>query len=115
MATVAVTAGQLWRRLFHIDRFIAATAGLTCQMGAHPGESAVLAAAGRQFAATIANLRYLEGSAGNILLKQDIADESLALGWGGRAPALGGPGLGVRVNEAKLEPFIVARHRITPW
>ena len=25
MATVAVTAGQLWRRLFHVDRFIAAT------------------------------------------------------------------------------------------
>jgi L-alanine-DL-glutamate epimerase-like enolase superfamily enzyme len=91
---------------------IASTAGLTCQMGAHPGESAILSAAGRQFAATTANLRYFEGSTGTILLKQDIANASVAPGWGGLAPALDGPGLGVRIDEAKLEPFISERHRV---
>lgn len=91
---------------------IAASAGLTCQMGAHPGESAILSAAGRHFATTTPNLRYLEGSAGNILLKQDIADVGMAPGYGGRAPALHGPGLGVSVNEAKLEPFVVKRVKV---
>ena len=91
---------------------IAAKAGLTCQMGAHPGESAILSAAGRQFAATTPNLRYLEGSAGAILLKQDIADRSVSPGRGGRAPALDGPGLGIVVDEAKLEQFVIDRRRL---
>jgi L-Ala-D/L-Glu epimerase / N-acetyl-D-glutamate racemase len=91
---------------------IAAEAGLTCQMGAHPGESAVLAAAGRHFATTTPNLRYLEGSAGGILLKQDIVDLGIGPGWGGRAPALRGPGLGVQVNEAKLAPFVIERRQL---
>jgi muconate cycloisomerase len=91
---------------------VAAKAGLTCQMGAHPGESAILSAAGRHFATRVPNLRYLEGSAGTILLKQDIADRSVAPGRGGRAPALDGPGLGIRVEEDKLASFVVARHRV---
>jgi muconate cycloisomerase len=91
---------------------IAAAAGLSCQMGAHPGESAILAAAGRHFATTTPNLRYLEGSAGGILLKQDIVDAGIGLGWGARAPALYGPGLGVQVNEAKLAPFVVERRLV---
>lgn len=91
---------------------IAAGAGLGCQMGAHPGESAILAAAGRHFATRVANLRYLEGSAGTILLKQDIADRNVQVGWGARAPALDGPGLGLEINRAKLEQFVVARRRV---
>lgn len=91
---------------------IAARAGLTCQMGAHPGESAILSAAGRHFAATTTGLRYIEGSAGTLLLKQDIAEERMAPGRGGRAPVLDGVGLGIRVDESKLEPFVVARHGV---
>ena len=91
---------------------VAARAGLSCQMGAHPGESAILSAAGRHFATRIANLRYLEGSAGTILLKQDIADRNVAPGWGGRADALNGPGLGLEIDRAKLEQFVVSRRRI---
>ena len=91
---------------------VAASAGLTCQMGAHPGESAILSAAGRQFATHLPTLRYLEGSAGTILLKQDIADRSVAPGRGGLAPALDGPGLGLGIIPSKLEPFVAARHRL---
>jgi muconate cycloisomerase len=83
-------------------------AGLACQLGAHPGESAILAAAGRHFATRTPVLRYLE-TPGNILLKRDIARSRLLPSRGGLAPALTGPGLGVEVEESRLEPFISSR------
>ena len=36
--------------------------GLSCQLGCQVGETAILSAAGRHFAASVAGLRYLEGS-----------------------------------------------------
>jgi len=91
---------------------IAGRAGLACQLGAHPGESAVLSAAGRHFAARTANLRYVEGSAGMLLLKRDIAAQRVVPGRGGYAPMFRGPGLGIRIDEARLEPLITARRRV---
>lgn len=92
---------------------IATAAGMRCQLGAQVGESAILSAAGRQFATRIENLRYFEGSAGRILLKQDIADRELAPGRGGCAPALDGPGLGIHVDEEKFARFVTARHVVS--
>ncbi|MCC7105140.1 MAG: hypothetical protein IT307_08370 [Chloroflexi bacterium] len=92
---------------------IASSAGMRCQMGAQVGESAVLSAAGRHFAARTGNLRYFEGSAGSILLKQDIADRELAPGRGGKATDLKGPGLGVRINEAKFARYVTAEHIVS--
>jgi muconate cycloisomerase len=90
---------------------IAAEAGLACQLGTHPGESVILAAAGRQFATRTRALRYLE-TPGNILLKRDVARDRLLPRRGGLAPALSGPGLGVEVEDSRIEPFICSRRRV---
>lgn len=84
---------------------IAADAGLACVVGAQVGESGILSAAGRHLASTIEGLRYVEGSAGRLLLKEDLIRERVLWGWGGRARTHGGPGLGVRVKETTLRKY----------
>jgi len=76
-------------------------AGLFCIVGAQVGESGILSAAGRHLAACI-QPRYLEGSAGRLLLKQDLTEESVLPGWGGRGRSFEGDGLGVQVREELL-------------
>lgn len=83
---------------------IAAQAGLECIVGAQVGESGILSAAGRSLAAAIAP-RHVEGSAGRLLLREDLTVENVLPGWGGRARPYEGPGLGVRVRED-----VLARH-----
>jgi muconate cycloisomerase len=80
---------------------VAEEAGLFCIVGAQVGESGILSAAGRHLAASI-QPRYLEGSAGRLLLKEDLTEERMLPGWGGRARSLDGPGLGVHVREGLL-------------
>lgn len=80
---------------------IAAEAGLVSVVGAQVGESAILSAAGRHLAVAIAP-RHVEGSAGRLLLREDLGAEDVLPGWGGRARAPRGPGLGVRVREETL-------------
>jgi len=80
---------------------IGADAGITCIVGAQVGESAILSAAGRHLAAHI-GARYVEGSAGRLLLKSDISAMRVLPGWGGRARPARGSGLGVPVDEAAL-------------
>jgi muconate cycloisomerase len=92
---------------------IAREAGLTCQLGAQVGESGILTAAGR-LVATVADappFRYLEGSDNSFLLRHDLTYENLTVRPGGRAPALSAPGIGVRVNPARLERL--ARQHVT--
>ncbi|MHC4251580.1 MAG: mandelate racemase/muconate lactonizing enzyme family protein [Planctomycetota bacterium] len=84
---------------------LAASAGVGIQLGCQVGESAILSAAGRHVAAHLDGLRFVEGSYGTHLLVEDIADEDLTFGHGGRAPVLTGPGLGVTIRED-----LVARH-----
>jgi muconate cycloisomerase len=80
---------------------LAADAGLTVIVGAQVGESGLLSAAGRHLAACTAP-RYLEGSAGRLLLREDITRERVLPGRGGRARPHTGPGLGVTVREDVL-------------
>jgi L-Ala-D/L-Glu epimerase / N-acetyl-D-glutamate racemase len=75
--------------------------GVMSIVGAQVGETAILSAAGRQLAA-IVRPRYLEGSAGSILLRTDIARERTLPRRGGRARASEAPGLGVAGDEARL-------------
>jgi muconate cycloisomerase len=84
---------------------IAADNGLTCVVGAQVGESGILSAAGRHLAASLPAVRYLEGSAGRLLLKEDLTAENVLPGWGGRARPFAGPGLGVRVQESVLRKY----------
>jgi muconate cycloisomerase len=67
------------------------------------GETAVLSAAGRHFAASVAGLRYLEGSYDRHLVRAALGTRDLTFGWGGWAPALPGPGLGIRLDPAAVE------------
>ncbi len=77
-------------------------AGLGYQLGCHPGESGILSAAGRHWATQVSGIRFVEGSYDRHLMKYLITHEDITFGYGGWAPALQSPGLGVRVNEARL-------------
>ena len=85
---------------------IASGAGLAVVVGAQVGESGLLSAAGRHLAACVAP-RYLEGSAGRLLLRRDITRERVLPGRAGRARPHAGAGLGVTVKAD-----VLARHMI---
>lgn len=82
---------------------VANQAGLGYQLGCHVGESGILSAAGRHFATSVADIRYLEGSYDRFLVKQPLTVEKLSFGRGGLAPALTGPGLGITVDKDALK------------
>jgi muconate cycloisomerase len=85
---------------------IAEAAGLDVVVGAQVGESGILSAAGRHFAAAITP-RYVEGSGGSLLLKEDLTEERMVPGRGGRAKRFTGPGLGVHVVEETFARYQV--------
>jgi muconate cycloisomerase len=89
-------------------RDLGRAAGIDSMLGAHVGETAILAAAGRQFAARTPGLRFAEGSYGALLLEADVSD-ALDLQPGGVGPALEGPGLGLRVDLGAIAAHVVAR------
>lgn len=92
---------------------IAADAGITCIVGAQVGESAILSAAGRHLAAHI-GARYVEGSAGRLLLKKDISAARVLPGWGGRARPARGAGIGITVRDDALRAHSRTR-RVFEW
>ncbi|MFH0945936.1 MAG: dipeptide epimerase [Planctomycetota bacterium] len=90
-------------------RDLGAEAGIGCQLGAQVGETALLSAAGRQFATRSENVLFLEGSYGNLLLEEDVGRSDITIGRGGIAPCLEAPGLGVEVDPDRLERWILSR------
>lgn len=90
---------------------IAATAhqaGLGYQLGCQVGETGILSAAGRHFATSVGDIRYLEGSYDSFLVKERLTHENLTWGRRGIAPALTGPGLGVSIDEEALKRVTIA-------
>jgi muconate cycloisomerase len=83
--------------------------GLGYQLGCQVGETAVLSAAGRHFASSVADIRYLEGSYDNYLVSETLSQENLTFRWGGKAPALPGPGLGITLDPQALERVTVRK------
>lgn len=81
---------------------IARKAGLGYQLGCQVGETGILSAAGRHFACNVSGNRYLEGSYDRFLVKDAFTKENLTFGFGGRAPRLIGPGLGITVTETTI-------------
>jgi muconate cycloisomerase len=77
--------------------------GLGYQLGCQVGETAVLSAAGRAFASSVGQLRYVEGSFDRHLVREALGTEDITFRWGGWAPALARPGLGILVDPAALE------------
>jgi muconate cycloisomerase len=86
---------------------IARQAGLGYQLGCHPGESGILSAAGRHWACSVGGIAYLEGSYDRHLLKERLTREDITFAYGGWAPALTGPGLGVTVDAAAVKRHAV--------
>lgn len=85
--------------------------GLGYQLGCQVGETGILSAAGRHFATSVSGIRYLEGSFDRFLVRERLTREDITFGWGGKAPALRGPGLGVTVDPQAVER--VARRQQT--
>lgn len=86
--------------------------GLACQLGCQVGETAVLSAAGRHFAASVGGLRYLEGSYDRHLVREALGTRDFTFGRGGKAPALAGPGLGVTIDPRGLERIAVRKEAL---
>jgi muconate cycloisomerase len=86
--------------------------GLGYQLGCQVGETALLSAAGRHFAASVAGLRYVEGSYDRHLVREPLGTKDLTFRWGGWAPALAGPGLGVTVDPQALERVTVRKESL---
>ena len=95
-----LTAGKI--------RDVGREGGIDTMLGAHVGETAILAAAGRQFAARTPGLRFAEGSYGKILLEEDVAD-AMDLLPGGQGPAIDGNGLGPDFDLGRVEEHVVSR------
>jgi muconate cycloisomerase len=83
--------------------------GLGYQLGCQVGETALLSAAGRHFACSVRDIRYVEGSYDRRLVRERLTCEDITFGYGGLAPALSGPGLGVAVDEAALHRVAVRK------
>lgn len=87
---------------------LAHKAGLGYQLGCQVGETGILSAAGRHFASSVGEIRYLEGSFDRFLVKEPLTVEDISFGYGGYAPALTGPGLGIRIDSRALSRVTVA-------
>ncbi len=86
---------------------IGKSVGIRSQLGAQVGESGILSAAGRHFAALHPDLVYHEGSFGSMLLTKDLTKEDLVFGDGGKAPMLNKPGLGIEINHDHLKKLTI--------
>ena len=86
---------------------LALESGLDVQVGAQVGETSLLSAVGRHLAAYLPRVRYVEGSFGTHLLREDIASDPVMFGPAGRADMVVGDGLGVQVDAAVLDRLTV--------
>ncbi len=91
---------------------LAQRSGLGVQLGCHPGETGLLSAAGRHVASLVENIRYVEGSYDKHVLKLNVIRQNITFRYGGWAPPLSGPGLGVTVDPEALDRMTVRREDI---
>jgi L-Ala-D/L-Glu epimerase len=91
---------------------LAQRSGLGVQLGCHPGETALLSAAGRHLAGRVAGLRYVEGSYDRHILAANLTQQDLTFRYGGWAKPLDGPGLGVEIDPAALEAMTVQTREV---
>jgi L-Ala-D/L-Glu epimerase len=84
---------------------IAKKNNIKCLLGCHVGETDILSAAGRHFASIIPDLMYVAGSGEKFLFKDNLIEEDLTFGIGGKAGLIPGYGLGVHPNEKLLSKY----------
>jgi muconate cycloisomerase len=82
------------------------------QLGCQVGETAILSSAGRHFATSVSDIRYLEGSYDRHLVWEALSVEDLTFRLGGRAPALIRTGLGFTLDPARLEWVTVRKEAL---
>ena len=81
---------------------LAQRANVRVQLSGTLGETSILAAAARRFLEVCPSVAWAQGCLGSFLTSHDVADKSLRFRYGGRAPRLPGPGLGVEVEPDRL-------------
>jgi L-alanine-DL-glutamate epimerase-like enolase superfamily enzyme len=86
--------------------------GFGYQLGCQVGETALLSAAGRHFASSVAGWRSVEGSYDRHLIREPLGDKDLTFRWGGWARALPGPGLGVTIATEGLKRVTVRKEQL---
>ncbi len=86
--------------------------GLGYQLGCQVGETAVLSAAGRHFAAGVTDLTVVEGSFDRHLVRAPLSRTDLTFRRGGWAPALTKPGLGVAIDPAAVARVAVTKEAL---
>lgn len=92
---------------------LAADHGIRLQLGCHPGETGLLSAAGRHMAACLGKtFDYVEGSYDRHILETNITTPDITFGYGGRARAIAGPGLGVSVNADALRSLTAQSRKV---
>lgn len=77
--------------------------GLGYQLGCQVGETAILSAAGRHFATSVKDIRFVEGSYDRHLVWESLSKVDLTFRRGGWAPVLVGPGLGAAIDPARVD------------
>ena len=97
---------------FEIAKF-AKQSGISYQLGCQVGETGILSAAGRHFAACAGDVKYLEGSYAKFLLTEDVVAEDVSFGYGGFARPLQGAGFGVTVKEKVLNKYVTDKIKIS--
>jgi len=75
-------------------------------LGAMVGESAILAAAGRQFLQMVPNVKWTEICYSTFLLQEDLSFQKMRFGFGGKLPTLRKNGLGICINREKIIKFL---------
>ena len=88
------------------------------QVGCQVGESSLLSAAHLRLLSALAPLtpgvRYAEGCFGRHLLREDPAAPLVQFRFGGRPPPQpAGGGLGVRIDPAALQRYVVDQATVT--
>jgi len=72
------------------------------QIGCQLGESGILSSAGRVLGLLCCDAQYYDGSYDTLLLGDNVTFEDVCFGPGGEAGPLGGPGLGVEVDDKRI-------------
>lgn len=75
------------------------------QIGCTLGEAGLLSAAGRALGLVCSDALTYDGSYDRFMLEENITEEDVAFGPGGKAGPLGGQGLGVTVKNETLSRF----------
>jgi L-Ala-D/L-Glu epimerase len=86
--------------------------GLGYQLGCQVGETAILSGAGRMFATSVKDIRYLEGSYDRHILGKNVSLHDITFGRGGKAPMLTNSGAGVIVNPVLLDAVTVRKEKL---